>query len=49
MTSYARYDLIIANTKYKVSKDFFDKCSEGDEVIFNIAPISGYLLGIDKK
>jgi cell division protein FtsL len=49
MTSYARYDLIIENTKYKVSKDFFDKCSEGDEVIFNIAPISGYLLGIDKK
>lgn len=49
MTSYARYDLIIENTKYRVSKDFFDKCSEGDEVIFNYAPISGYLLGIEKK
>ena len=49
MTNYARYDLIIDNTKYRVSKELFDKCSEGDEVLFNVAPISKYLLSIEKK
>ncbi len=49
MRDYARYELIINNTRYRVEKDFFDKCNDGDEVIFFYAPVSKHLLSIEKK
>ncbi len=49
MKEFIRYDLIIENTKYRIDKELFDKCSDGDEVIFFFAPKSKYLLSIEKK
>ncbi len=49
MKEFTRYDLIIDNTKYRIDKELFDKCSDGDEVLFFYAPKSKYLLGIEKK
>lgn len=41
------YSLIIENTRYPVKKELFDKVEENSTVIFNIAPNSKYLLGIE--
>lgn len=49
MKEFTRYDLIIEKTKYRIDKDLFDKCSNGDEVKFYYAPISKYLLSIEKN
>ena len=49
MNEFIRYDLVIENTKYRVEKELFEKCSMGDEVLFFIAPKSNYLLSIEKK
>jgi len=39
-----RYDLIIENTRYWVSKELFEQCKEGDEIIFHTAPKSRHIL-----
>ncbi len=49
MKEFIRYDLIIENTKYRVDKELFDQCRDGDEVLFFYAPKSKYLLSIEKK
>lgn len=49
MNEFMRYDLIVENTKYRVDKELFESCSEGDEVLFLYAPKSKFLLGIEKK
>lgn len=49
MRDYVRYELIVDNVKYNVEKDLFDQCSEGDELVFYIAPVSKHLLSIEKK
>lgn len=40
------YNLIIEGKRYKVSKQLFDVCHEGDFVEFHIAPRSGFRLQI---
>ena len=49
MKEFMRYDIIIENTKYRVDKDLFDNCSNGNEVLFLYAPISRYRLSIIKN
>jgi hypothetical protein len=49
MKEFIRYDLIIENTKYRIDKELFDICSNGDEVLFFHAPKSKFLLSIEKK
>ena len=49
MKEFTRYDLIVENTRYRVDKELFDKCSNGDEVLFFYAPRSKYLLSIEKR
>ncbi len=49
MTEFARYDLIIDNTIYLIDEELYDKCNDGDEVLFFYAPESKYLLSIEKK
>ncbi|WP_321320610.1 hypothetical protein [Labilibaculum sp.] len=49
MNKFMRYDLIIDNTKYRIDKELFDKCSDGDDVFFHIAPKSKYRIKIDLK
>ena len=48
MKEFIRYDLVVENTKYRIDKDLFDKCSSGDEVLFFYAPKSKFLLSIEK-
>ncbi|WP_289053852.1 hypothetical protein [Carboxylicivirga marina] len=49
MNTFIRYDLIIDNTKYRIDKNLFDMCNEGDKVYFHIAPISRFRIKIDLK
>ena len=49
MNKFMRYDLIIENTKYRIDKELFDKCNDGDEVYFHIAPKSKFRIKIDLK
>jgi len=41
------YIIVVDDTEYKVEKDVFDRCKEGEEVIFNYAPFSKYLINIE--
>ncbi len=49
MNEFARYELIIDNTRYLVTRELFELCKDGDEVIFFYASVSNYLLSIEKK
>ncbi len=40
MKGFDSYSIIIANTRYRVDKDFYETCNAGDEVTFHIAPKS---------
>lgn len=44
-----RYDLIIENTRYRIDKELFENCSQGDEVYFHIAPKSKFRFKIELK
>lgn len=49
MKAFIRYDFIIDNTMFKVDKDLFESCRDGDEVILYYAPKSRYLISIEKE
>lgn len=49
MKGRIRYEIIVNNISYKVDKSFFLNCEEGDEVYFNFAPRSNYLINITLK
>lgn len=40
MKAFDNYSIIIANTRFRVDKDFYETCNAGDEVTFHIAPKS---------
>ena len=44
-----RYEFIVDNRAFRVDKDLFESCSEGDKLFFSYAPKSQYLLGIEKS
>ena len=48
MKEFIRYDFVIDNIKYRVEKELFESCSKGDQVLFYYAPISRYLISIEK-
>ncbi|MBK3519766.1 hypothetical protein [Carboxylicivirga marina] len=48
MNEFTRFDFIMDNTLYRVDKDLFESCSDGDKVSFYYAPKSKYLLSIEK-
>lgn len=43
-----RYEFCVDDIKFRVDKELFESCSEGDKLIFNYAAKSDYLLGIEK-
>ena len=47
MNTAIRYDLIIDNTKYRIEKELYEKCKDGDDIYFHIAPISRFRIKID--
>ncbi|RXQ91016.1 hypothetical protein EO244_13005 [Ancylomarina salipaludis] len=49
MKEFMRYDFIVENTRYRISSELFETCTEGEDVMFLYAPVSRYLLGIEKK
>ncbi len=49
MNKFIRYDLIIDNTKYRIDKELFEKCKDGDDIYFHIAPESKFRIKIDFK
>lgn len=49
MKSFTRYNLIIEHQKYRITKELYELCSDGDEVLFYYAPASKKLLSIEKN
>jgi hypothetical protein len=49
MNEFYRYDLIIENTRYRVDKELFENCENGEEIVFFTAPKSKYLLQMELK
>lgn len=49
MNEFIRYDIMVNNIVYRVDKEFYDKCSEGDEIVMYYARKSRYLLGFELK
>jgi len=43
------YSIVVENIRYRVDEELFSGCSEGDEVLFNYAPMSRYLINIELK
>lgn len=44
-----RYEFVVDDIKFSVDKELFERCSEGDTLIFNYALKSRYLLNIEKS
>lgn len=44
-----KYTFIVDNINLVVNKELFDSCNKGDKLIFNYAPKSKFLLGIEKS
>ncbi|NPD47649.1 MULTISPECIES: hypothetical protein [unclassified Lentimicrobium] len=49
MKSFIHYSLIIENTRFRVDKELFESCKDGDEVFFHMAPKSNFRLSIQLK
>lgn len=43
------YYIIVENIRYKVDSQIFSACSKGDEILFNYAPNSKYLIDFELK
>lgn len=46
MNKFTRYELVVDNERYRVSKQLYEQCSKGGKLLFNFAPRSNYLLDI---
>lgn len=44
-----RCEFVVDNIKFSVDNELFERCAEGDKLIFNYALKSQYLLSIEKK
>ncbi len=49
MKEFDKYSFVVENVRYDVEKELFEKCEEGDEVVFYFAPASMFLLSIEAK
>lgn len=47
MKKRTRCNIIVNNIPYRVDKNFFLNCNESDEVLFNFAPCSDYLINVE--
>ena len=43
-----RFEFCVDDIEYRVDKELFESCTEGDKLIFNYAAKSEFLLGIEK-
>nr|WP_319271123.1 hypothetical protein [uncultured Draconibacterium sp.] len=44
-----KYEFVVDDVKFDVDKELFERCAEGDHLIFNYAPKSEFLLSIEKS
>ena len=44
-----KYEFVVDDVKFDVDKELFERCAEGDQLIFNYAPKSEFLLSIEKS
>ena len=44
-----KFEFVVDGIKFDVDKELFEHCTEGDQLIFNYAPKSEYLLSIEKS
>lgn len=44
-----KFEFVVDDIKLDVDKELFELCAEGDQLIFNYAPKSEYLLSIERK
>ncbi len=44
-----KFEFVVDDTKFDVDKELFERCAEGDQLIFNYAPKSEFLLSIEKS
>ncbi|MCE4563897.1 hypothetical protein INQ51_06200 [Maribellus sp. CM-23] len=47
-TYTVRFEFLVDDIKFNVDKELFERCTEGDKLIFNYALKSHYLLSIEK-
>ncbi|MBT3422825.1 MAG: hypothetical protein HOA61_07550 [Bacteroidetes bacterium] len=47
MKGFDSFSIVVENYRYRVDKNLFMYCNEGDEVLFNYAPLSRYLINIE--
>ena len=47
MNPFDNYSIIIDNYQYRVKKDFYESCQEGDKVFFHIASISKFRIKME--
>lgn len=47
MNAFDSYSIIIDNTRYRVDKEFYNDCNEGDEVEFHYALKSKFMLSME--
>lgn len=44
-----KFEFVVDDVKFDVDKELFERCAEGDQLIFNYAPKSEFLLSIEKS
>lgn len=49
MKDFDSFSIFVDNFRYRVEKELFLNCNEGDEVNFNYGPVSRYLINIELK
>lgn len=49
MNEFYSYSIVVENIRYRVDEKLFSSCSDGDELLFNYAPKSRYLMKIELK
>jgi len=49
MNGFESLSIIVDNYRYRVSKEIYMNCKEGDEILFNYGPKSKYRLDIELK
>ncbi len=49
MKGFNSYSIVVENIRYRIDEEMFSACTVGDEVLFNYAPKSRYLINIELK
>ncbi len=48
MAEFDKFSIVVENVRYNIEKELFDNLNEGDDVVFYFAPVSRFLISIEK-